>query len=133
MIAIFLTNKEILDSRLECGIDEGYISDNSYKWIKGKEKKGFYYKEDKTMNNTIACYDFRIIRCQDGSEIIDEKLKTPLDSIDGVLAAEYQKVQDALDIIHKKEKKRQKEASAKQKKERNILFKIACLCGLITA
>ena len=48
------------------------------------------------MNNTIACYDFRIIRCQDGSEIIDEKLKTPLDSIDGVLAAEYQKVQDIL-------------------------------------
>nr|DAQ99792.1 MAG TPA: hypothetical protein [Caudoviricetes sp.] len=35
-----LTNKEILDSRLECGIDEGYISDNYYKWIKGKEKKG---------------------------------------------------------------------------------------------
>lgn len=85
------------------------------------------------MNNTIACYDFRIIRCRDGSEIIDEKLKTPLDSIDGVLAAEYQKVQDALDIIHKKEKKRQKEASVRQKKERNILFKIACLCGLITA
>ena len=44
-----LTNKEILDSRLECGIDEGYISDNYYKWIKGKEKKGFYYKEDKTL------------------------------------------------------------------------------------
>lgn len=34
-----LTDEEILDSRLECGIDEGYISDNSYKWIKGKEKK----------------------------------------------------------------------------------------------
>lgn len=81
--------------------------------------------------NTIACYDFRIIRCQDGSEIIDEKLKTSLDSIDGVLAAEYQKVQDALDIIHKKEEKKQKEASVKQKKEHNILFKIACLCGLI--
>ena len=54
-----------------------------------------------------------------------------LDSIDGVLAAEYQKVQDALDIIHKKEEKKQKEASVKQKKEHNILFKIACLCGLI--
>jgi hypothetical protein len=47
------------------------------------------------------------------------------------LAAEYQKVQDALDIIHKKEEKKQKEASVKQKKEHNILFKIACLCGLI--
>lgn len=35
-----LTDKEILDSRLECGIDEGYISDDSYEWIKGKEKKG---------------------------------------------------------------------------------------------
>ena len=83
------------------------------------------------MNTTY--YNFRIIKCQDGSEIIDERLKPPLDTIDGVLAAEYQKVQDALDIIHKKEEKRQKEASAKQKKERNILFKIACLCGLITA
>lgn len=35
-----LTDEEILDSRLECGIDEGYIPDDSYKWIKGKEKKG---------------------------------------------------------------------------------------------
>lgn len=35
-----LTDKEILDSRLECGIDEGSIPDDSYKWIKGKEKKG---------------------------------------------------------------------------------------------
>jgi hypothetical protein len=35
-----LTDKEILDSRLECGIDEGFIPDDSYKWIKGKEKKG---------------------------------------------------------------------------------------------
>lgn len=85
------------------------------------------------MNNTITYYDFRIIKCQDGTEIIDEKLKTPLDAIDGVLAAEYQKIQDTLDIMHKKEKERQKEASAKQKKERNILFKIACLCGLVTA
>lgn len=35
-----LIDKEILDSRLECGIDEGFIPDDSYKWIKGKEKKG---------------------------------------------------------------------------------------------
>lgn len=39
-----LTDKEILDSRLECGIDEGFIPNDSYKWIKGKEKKEFYYK-----------------------------------------------------------------------------------------
>lgn len=42
-----LTDKEILDSRLEYGIDEGYISDNSYKWIKGKEKRDFIIRRTK--------------------------------------------------------------------------------------
>lgn len=75
------------------------------------------------MNNTIACYDFRIIRCQDGSEIIDEKLKTPLDSIDGVLAAEYQKVQDALDIIHKKERRDRKKHQQSRRKNATYYLK----------
>ena len=36
----YLSNSEILDSRLEAAIDDEYIPDDNYSWVKGKKKIG---------------------------------------------------------------------------------------------
>lgn len=66
------------------------------------------------MNTTY--YNFRIIKCQDGSEIIDERLKTPLDAIDGILAANIRKSKMHLILyIRRKRRDRKKHQQNRRK------------------
>lgn len=37
---IDITDEELLNVRLECAIDDGYIPDDSYSWIKSNKKYG---------------------------------------------------------------------------------------------
>lgn len=76
-----------------------------------------------------TCYDFRIIKTGDNTEVIDETLKTPIDSIDGIMAVKYQETQEALDYIHRKEKEKQIQKELKSK----LVYRVACFFGLITA
>lgn len=83
------------------------------------------------MNKEVGIFDFRIITCADGSEIIDRKLKTPEDSLTAVQKVEYIETEATLYCIDRMERKARVEAEQRQKLIRNPLYRLACLCGLV--
>ena len=63
--------------------------------------------------------------------MIDEKLKTPYNSLTPVEMMEYKAVDDELFWIDRQKKKEQKEAQRKQKIIYRSLYKVACACGIM--
>lgn len=53
-------------------------------------------------------FNFRIILCADGTQIIDETLKTPLNSLTPLQLVEYEEVDSILFGIKRNEKKENK-------------------------
>ena len=76
-------------------------------------------------------YDFRIILCADGSEIIDHSLKTPYCSLTPIQMTEYQEMAVQIAISDRVKKKAQREEERRRKRERNLLWKLACICGIV--
>lgn len=74
-------------------------------------------------------FNFRIIVCHDGNEIIDHTLKTPYNSLTAVQMMEYIEMENRLYAMERLEK-RNKEAERKRKLERNPLYKLVCLLGM---
>lgn len=76
-------------------------------------------------------YDFRIILCADGSEIIDRSLKTPYSALTPTQMTEYQEVNDQLAISDRMKRKAHREEERNRKRERNLFYKLACICGIV--
>lgn len=76
-------------------------------------------------------FEFRIINLPDGTQIIDTTLKTPYDALTPFQMAEYIEVDIQLDYMDRMERKRQREAEQQRKLSRNLLQRVACLCGLV--
>jgi hypothetical protein len=76
-------------------------------------------------------FDFRIISCSDGTEIIDTSLKTPYDSLTPVQMLEYIEMDDRLASMDRMERKAKQETERKQKLARNPLYRFACMCGMM--
>ena len=76
-------------------------------------------------------FDFRIISCADGTEIIDRSLKTPYKALTPAQMVEYIETDIQLAILDRMERKARTEADRKRKLIRNPIYKMACLCGLI--
>ena len=75
-------------------------------------------------------YEFRIISCENGSEIIDRSLKTPYSALTPTRMTEYQEVIVQLAISDRMKRKAQREEERRRKRERNPLYRLACLCGI---
>lgn len=75
-------------------------------------------------------YEFRIISCENGSEIIDRSLKTPYSALTPTRMTEYQEVNVQLAISDRMKRKAQREEERRRKRERNPLYRLACLCGI---
>ena len=88
-------------------------------------RNNFYRKEENTM------YDFRIILCADGTEIIDRSLKTPYSTLTPAQMAEYQEMNIQIAISDRMKRKAQREEEERRKRERNLLYRLACLCGIV--
>ena len=73
-------------------------------------------------------FEFRIIELADGNQIIDRTLKTPYDSLTPLQMLEYIEIDSQLYFMEqlKKKQRRQQERRAK-----NPLWKLACLCGIV--
>lgn len=71
-------------------------------------------------------FEFRIINLADGSQIIDESLKTPYSSLTPLQMEEYIEVSNSLTYI-----KRMKRKEQNISKKKNILYKFASACGII--
>lgn len=85
----------------------------------------------------VVCFGFRIIDMEDGSQVIDESMKTPMDSLTPEMQAEYMEVHEQLAFMERMRKKERREmdrlkmeAGRRRKLARNLFVRFACLCGL---
>ncbi len=76
-------------------------------------------------------FDFRIIICADGTEIIDRNLKTPYNVLTPLQMVEYLEMDIQLAYMDKMEQKRKAETERRRKLARNPIYKMACFCGLV--
>lgn len=77
----------------------------------------------------IMCFDFGIVICSDGTEIIDRKQRTFYHQLTPVQMVEYIEMDIQLELMDRLEWKAKKEAQHKRNFANNFLWKIACLCG----
>lgn len=75
-------------------------------------------------------FDFRIIYCANGTDIIDTTLKTPYSSLTPVQMEDYIEMDKKLAYMERMKEKERRKMEHKRKIARNPLWKIACLCGL---
>lgn len=76
-------------------------------------------------------FDFRIINATDGNQIIDPSLKTPYDSLTLSEMIQYIEIDKHMAIMDRMERKRQKAEEHQRKLEKNPLYRIACMCGIM--
>ena len=75
-------------------------------------------------------FEFRIITCADGTQVIDTSLKTPYDSLTPLQMVEYAEMDIQIDVMDRMERKRRMKEQHRKKMSKNLLYKIACLCRL---
>lgn len=76
-------------------------------------------------------FNFRIIRCADGTDIIDRQLKTPYNALTPLQLIEYTEMDNQLAYMDKLERKARKKAEHKHQIAKNLFYRLACMCGLI--
>jgi hypothetical protein len=76
-------------------------------------------------------FNFRIIICADGTEIIDRSLKTPYNALTAVQMVEYTEMDNRLASMDRMERKARQETERKQKLARNPLYRFACMCRMM--
>ena len=76
-------------------------------------------------------FDFRIIVCSDGTEIIDTSLKTPYESLTTVQMLEYSEMYIQLSVMEQMKRKAREEAERKRKLARNPFYRIANTFGIL--
>ena len=86
----------------------------------------------------VVCFGFRIIDMEDGSQVIDESMKTPMDSLTPEMQADYMEVHEQLAFMERMRKKERREmdrlkmeVGRRRKLARNPLYRMACFCGLV--
>lgn len=75
-------------------------------------------------------FEFRIINLSDGNQVIDRRLKTPYNSLTPVQMVEYAEMEGMLSLMDRLDRKAKTESERKRNFVRNLLYKLACACGL---
>ncbi len=75
-------------------------------------------------------FNFRIITCPDGTQIIDLSLKTPYNTLTPNQMQEYIEIDTQIACMERLKRKAQRAEDRKRKMERNPLYKAACMFGL---
>jgi len=76
-------------------------------------------------------FNFRIISCPDGTQVIDPSLKTPYSALDPSKMEEYMEISSQLAVMKRMRRKAAREEKRRMKRERNQLYKIAYAWGLL--
>lgn len=74
-------------------------------------------------------FDFGIVVCPDGTEIIDREQRTFYHQLTPVQMVEYIEMDVQLELMDRLEQKAREEVEHKRKLANNILWKAACFCG----
>lgn len=75
-------------------------------------------------------FNFRIITCTDGTQIIDHSLKTPYSALTPVQMEEYMEIDTQIAVMERLKRKAKRESDRKRKLKWNPLYKAACMFGL---
>lgn len=76
-------------------------------------------------------FNFRIIELQDGNQVIDRNLKTPYSALTALQMVEYVEVDVQLAIMDSMERKAMKESARRRRITSNLLYRLACVIGLL--
>ena len=76
-------------------------------------------------------FNFRIITCPDGTQIIDPSLKTPYNALTPVQMQEYIEIDTQIAFMERMKRKSKRKSDRKWKLERNPFYKAACMFGLV--
>jgi hypothetical protein len=76
-------------------------------------------------------FNFRIITCPDGTQVIDHSLKTPYSSLTPVQMQEYMEIDTQIAFMERLKRKSKRKSDRKRKLERNPFYKTACMFGLV--
>ena len=77
------------------------------------------------------CFNFRIVKSADGTEVIDRNLITPIASLTPIALIEYKRTENDLYFIDRQKRKQQREAERKQKFTYRFMHKVAYMCGIV--
>ena len=75
-------------------------------------------------------FNFRIITCPDGTQIIDPSLKTPYSALTPIQMEEYIEIDAQIAFMEQLKRKAKRELDRKCKFRRNLFYKTACMFGL---
>lgn len=75
-------------------------------------------------------FDFRLIETEDGSQIIDRNLKTPINALTPDQQMEYIEIDSQLATVDRMKRRARRKAEHKRRIKKSLAWKIACLCGI---
>ena len=75
-------------------------------------------------------FNFRIITCADGTQIINSSLKTPYSALTPNQIQEYIEMDSQIAVMDRMKRKARREANNKLVIRKNLFYKIACKFGL---
>ena len=76
-------------------------------------------------------FNFRIITCPDGTQIIDHSLKTPYNALTPIQMEEYMEMDTQIAIMERLKRKAKRESEHKRVIRKNLFYKLASVCGLL--
>lgn len=76
-------------------------------------------------------FNFRIITCPDGTQVIDHSLKTPYSSLTPVQMEEYMEIDTQIAIMERLKRKAKRESEHKRGIRKNLFYKLSSVCGLL--
>ena len=76
-------------------------------------------------------FNFRIITCPDGTQVIDHSLKTPYSSLTPIQMEEYMEMDTQIAIMEHLKRKAKRESEHKRVIRKNLFYKLSSVCGLL--
>ena len=76
-------------------------------------------------------FNFRIIKSNNGTEIIDRNRITPIAALTPIALIEYKRTENDLYHMDRQKRKQQREAERKRKLLYRFMHKVACACGIM--
>ena len=90
-----------------------------------------YNKERIQTGRRKIMFDFRIITCTDGTQVIDPSLKTPYSALTPVQMAEYMEMDHQIAVMERMKRKARRKEECRQGIRKNPFYKAACMFGLV--
>ena len=91
----------------------------------------FNYNIDRRKKEGENMFNFRIITCPDGTDIIDPTSKTPYSSLTPVQMQEYMEIDTRIAFMERMKRKAAKKALCRKKRRNNPIYRLAYMCKLI--